>query len=229
VEGLPKVKAVDGNRAILWTVLIYAGVELAFTILSLRTSAPGSQTGVFRQLSAIPNHLGDLVGFGIALGLLGSLVYRRLDLNLLVLVPVLVVLTDLDHLPSALGMSQPIRPAHSIIFIVAVVAILALVIRRPDIEAATVAAFFAHLSIDTGQFPAFSPVSFVYYDLSSYQFEMVASAIIAVLVAGYLGRRRALLRRGQARTRNSSASLPGPILQKRSSWISRGVRNSRMR
>jgi len=194
------VKSVEGNRAILWTILIYAGMELTFTILSLRTSSPGSQTGVFRHLAAIPDHLGYLVGFGVALGLLGSLIYRRLDLNLIILIPVLVVLTDLDHLPSALGMSQPIRPAHSIIFIVAVVAVLALVIRRPDIEAATVSAFFAHLSIDTGQFPAFSPISFAYYDLSAYQPEMIVAAVVAVLVAGYLGRRRERLRKQGTRT-----------------------------
>ena len=162
---------------------------LVFTAMSGGTSPVASQTGQFRTLSSIPEHLAFLGGFGVALGLVGSIIYRRLDTNLVILIPALVVLTDLDHLPSALGMSQPIRPAHSLIFIVMVVAILALTIGRPDIQAATVSAFFAHLSVDTGVFPAFSPISFAYYDLSAYQPEIIAAAIIAALLAGYLGRR----------------------------------------
>jgi len=181
---------VKGERAILWTVIIYAAIVLTFTAISLLASPLGSQTGKFRELSAIPDHLLYLAAFGVVLGLLGSLLYRRLDLNLIVLIPVLVVITDLDHLPSALGIAQPIRPAHSLIFIITVIAVLALVIRRPDIEAATLSAFFAHLSVDTGLFPPFSPISFAYYELSEYQAAFVALAIIAALVAGFLGRRR---------------------------------------
>jgi hypothetical protein len=182
------MSGVKGNRAVFWTVVIYAAMVLAFTAVSLRTSPPESQTGVLRTLSAIPEHVVYLGGFGVVLGLVGSVIYRRLDLNLIILIPVLVLFTDLDHLPSALGLSQPVRPAHSLIFIVAVIATLALLIRRRDVEAATVSAFFAHLSVDTGVFAPFAPISFVYYSLSAYQPVIIAAAIISALAAGYLGR-----------------------------------------
>ena len=190
-----EMSGVKGNRAIVWTIVIYAAMVLAFTVISLRSSPPASQTGVLRTLNAIPGHLVYLAGFGVVLGLVGSAIYRRLDLNLIILIPVLVVLTDLDHFPSALGMSQPVRPAHSLIFIIAVVATLALLTRRPDVEAATVSAFFAHLSVDTGVFSPFSPISFVYYNLSAYQPVMIVAAVVAALAAGYLGRRYDLERK----------------------------------
>jgi hypothetical protein len=185
----PDLKPVKGNRAILWTIIIYSAMVLLFTFVSLGSSPPGSQTGLLRTVSTIPEHLVYLGGFGIVLGLVGSAIYRRLDPNLIILIPALVILTDLDHLPVALRIAQPIRPAHSLIFIISVVAILALTIRRPDIEAASVSAFFAHLSVDTGQFPPFSPFSFEYANLSAYQPEIIAAAIISALVAGYLARR----------------------------------------
>jgi hypothetical protein len=194
------MNGVKGNWAIVWTVVVYTALDFAFTVISLWTSPPASQIGLFRTLSTIPEHLVFLAGFGVVLGLVGSVIYRRLDLNLLILIPVLIVVTDLDHFPSALGMAQPIRPAHSLIFLVVVIATLALVIRRPDIEAATVSAFFAHLSIDTGLFPAFSPVSFAYYKLSTYQPVMIVAAIVAALAAGYLGRRYDMERKNPSRT-----------------------------
>ncbi len=141
-------------------------------------------------MSTIPEHVLVLGGFGVVLGLAGSLLYRRLDWNLVVLIPVLVVLLDLDHLPIALGVAQPIRPVHSLIFLALVVIATALVVQRPDTVAAVVCGFFAHLSVDTGLFPAFSPISFDYYDLADYKPLIVAAAVISALIAGYMGKRR---------------------------------------
>jgi hypothetical protein len=49
--------------------------------------------------------------------------------------------------------------------------------------------FFVHLSIDTGQFPPFSPLSFQYSELGSYLGLFVTAAVASALVAGYLARR----------------------------------------
>jgi hypothetical protein len=108
----------------------------------------------------------------------------KLDLGLVILVPALVVLTDLDHLPAFLGLAQPIRPAHSIIFILCTVALMATVIRKPDVEFASLSAFFAHLSVDTGVFPAFSPVSFQYYDIGEFRILALLAAVAFALAAG---------------------------------------------
>jgi hypothetical protein len=178
-------------RPVLLTIILYATLDLLFTWVSLYTRPPGSLIGLFRSADTIPSHLLLLAAGGVALGLISTLVFRRFDLGLLVLIPSVVVLTDLDHLPSALGIVQPIRPAHSFIFIALAFILVATVIRRPDLSFAVMSGFFAHLGVDTGLFPPLSPFSFDYYTLGNYQAEFLALALVSALTAGYLGKRRA--------------------------------------
>jgi len=171
-------------RVFVAACVVYGAMVLLFTLISLFTAPKGSQTGTFRPVATIPSHELLLVLLGLGLGLAISAVRWKPDLTLLVLVPALVVLTDLDHLPSYFGLAQPIRPAHSIIFIVCTVALMATVIRRKDVELASLSAFFAHLSIDTGVFPPFSPVSFHYYDLGEFRAAFLLAAFVFAVAAG---------------------------------------------
>jgi hypothetical protein len=165
-------------------------MALAFTAVSLVVSPQQAQIGRFRPIAAIPAHVVVLVLLGAALGVASSIVARKPGLTFLVLFPVLVVLTDVDHLPSMLDIAQPIRPAHSFIFVALVVVITAMVIRRSDIEAIVLSAFLAHLSADTGLFPPFSPISFQYYSLAPYSLTFLAASIVFALLAGFLKRRK---------------------------------------
>jgi hypothetical protein len=177
-------------RPVFLTIVLYASLNLLVTLISLYTRPQGSLVGVFRSADTIPLHLVFLAIGGVALGLLSVLVFRRFDLGLVVLIPSVVVLTDLDHLPSALGIDQPIRPTHSLIFIAVAFVLVATVIRRLDLSFAVMSGFFVHLSVDTGLFPPFSPISFNYYVLGDYQLIFIVLALSSALVAGYLGKRR---------------------------------------
>jgi hypothetical protein len=159
---------------------------LLFTMISLYTAPQDSQIGTFRPVSTIPSHVLILALLGLGLGLTISVAQGRLDLGIVILVPILVVLTDLDHLPAFLGLAQPIRPAHSVIFIVCTITLMAMVIRKTGVELASLSAFFAHLSVDTGIFPPFSPVSFQYYDLGGFRIPFLLAAVAFALGAGLL-------------------------------------------
>ncbi len=173
-----------GMRTLVAACLLYGAMVLLFTLISLYTAPQASQIGTFRPIPTIPFHELILGLLGLGLGLTASVALRKLDLGLVILVPALLVLTDLDHLPAFLGLAQPIRPAHSVIFILCTVALMATVIRKTDVEMASLSAFFAHLSIDTGVFPAFSPVSLQYYDLAEFRIPFLIAAVAFALAAG---------------------------------------------
>ena len=177
-------------RPLLSTIVIYALLVLLFTLISLFVSPAASRTGVFRQVDAIPAHLALLAAGGVLLSLLTYAVYRRFDLNLAVLIPSVVILTDLDHLPSALGIAQSVRPAHSILLVGVAFVVVATIIRRLDFSFAVMAGFFAHVGIDTGIFAPFSPLSFTYYTITDYRWGFLGLAVVSALAAGYLAKRR---------------------------------------
>lgn len=180
------------DRSAVLSVLLFASLVLAFTVISLYVSPPASETGRFRALDAIPGHLLLLAAGGAAIGLLSVVAFRRLDLTLVIVIPVFAVLLDLDHLPSALGLAQPVRPAHSFIFLAVTFILMATVIRRMDLSFAAMSGFFAHVGIDTGVFAPFSPVSFDYYALAEYDWLLLALAVASALGAGYYGKKRSL-------------------------------------
>jgi hypothetical protein len=171
-------------RTLVVACVVYGGMALLFTLISLYTAPRSAQIGTFRPVQTIPLHVLILALLGLGLGLALSVALRKLDFGLVVLLPALVVLTDLDHLPAYLGLAQPIRPAHSIIFIICAVALMAMVIRKAGVELVSLSAFFAHLSVDMGVFPAFSPVSFHYYIIGEFRIPALLAAVAFALVAG---------------------------------------------
>jgi hypothetical protein len=179
-----------GIRTLVVACVVYGGMVLLFTLISLYTAPRSAQIGTFRPVQTIPSHVLILALLGFGFGLALSVALRKLDLGLVILLPALVVLTDLDHLPAYLGLAQPIRPAHSVIFIICTVAIMATVIRKAGVELVSLSAFFVHLSADTGVFPAFSPVSFQYYDIGEFRILTLLAAVAFAMVAGLAMKRK---------------------------------------
>ncbi len=200
-------------RSAVLAVLVYALLVLFFTLISLYVSPPESQLGKFRPVGAIPEHLLILAGFGVLLGLLSFLVYRRIDLRLAILIPTFVILLDLDHLPSALGISQPIRPAHSIIFLLIAFPAAFALARRLDLSFAMASGYFAHLGVDTGIFPPFSPFSFAYYATAEYRWVLLALAVASSLAAGYYAKRESR-KSGPRLTEAPQQPSPTPMNQR---------------
>ena len=191
------------TRDLSKSIVIYLSLILAFTAVSLAVAPASSKSGTFRAIALIPGHEAELAAFAIALAVLPSLVLGRVSISLFLLIPVVCITTDLDHLPSALGIPQAIRPAHSFVFLLVSVGLVLLLTRRTDLGAGVLTGFLGHLSVDTGLFPAFSPFSFAYFDLGSYRGYFVTGSILASLLAGYLVRRR--LRSEGARTQSRNA------------------------
>ena len=182
-------KAGPTFRAVLAATVIYVGVVLIFTAVGAFASRAAAQIGTARPVETIPDHVAELAGFGVVLGAGSALVYGRKGLPLVVLAPALTVLLDLDHLPVFLGYPQTIRPAHSLLFIAAVLAITAITIKRLDIDLVVLSATLGHMGIDTGIFAPFSPVSFDYIRLDPYRVPLLIGAVAAAVLAGVVLRR----------------------------------------
>ena len=182
---------ITGTRSAAAASAVYALLVVAFTILGVAFAPIGAQVGGARPLGSIPLHLILLVAFGAAMSTATMLAAGRLDLPLALSIPAAVVLTDLDHIPSFLGLQQPIRPAHSLVFAAVAFATIAMALRNPALGAATLSGFFAHLSVDSGLFPPFAPLSFSYYDLSQLKVAMAALSLVLAVCAGLFARRRA--------------------------------------
>ena len=179
-------------RTVVEVSAMYVLVALLFTGMAQLVSPVSSELGTLRELTTIPGHLSLILGFGLLLGLCVSIVQFRFDPTLTLIIPVLAILTDVDHLPSILGVMQPIRPAHSFVFAAAIAVLIFLVLRRPDLSVAALSGFSAHLAIDTGLFPPFSPLSFTYYDLGGLRAYFIAAAVFFALLAGLLAKKRRL-------------------------------------
>jgi len=175
---------------ILGASLVYGAAALLFTAISILASPPESQLGNLRPLSSIPDHLSVLILLGLALATSSALIAGRKAIWLLVLIPLIVILTDLDHLPAAIGLAQPIRPAHSLIFITAAVAVTAIALRRPAIDAGMLSGFLAHLSADNGVFPPFAPITFDYYEVAEFRIPALSASVILAVLSGYILRRQ---------------------------------------
>ncbi len=174
------------------SLLVFVVVNLAITLIFLVISPPSSHTGTLRPESSIAPKELELFSAGLAVGLVASLAYRRLDVNLVTLAVAFVVLLDMDHLPAFFGINQPIRPAHSLAFLAITLVVLYFVAgRRGHIEIPILfaSAFFAHMAADTGVFAFFAPVSFNYYSLQSVQIPFIALAVCIAALAGYVKNR----------------------------------------
>lgn len=178
-----------GLRRYVVGLAVFVGLGLAFTVASLYASAPSTKVGTLRSLGTIPIHELELVAMGVAIGLLATVASRKLSAVTFVLPVAMIVLLDLDHFPAALGLPQPIRPAHSVFFIFLVVAVLWVLKQPPETELLSVSAFIGHLGVDNGVFPLFSPFSFTYYRLIAYRPELLAASGGIALLAGFAYRR----------------------------------------
>jgi len=164
--------------------------------------------GGTRPTDTIPGHLLELAGFGLLLGLFCMVIYGRKGFPFVILVPLLTVLLDIDHLPVYLGYAQTIRPAHSVVFLVTVLAVAAVTIRALDIELAVASAFMAHLAMDSGLFAPLSPLSFQYIELNPYRPAFAIGAVMCTLAAGAVLRARAD-RAGSLGSKDIAQTSPG--------------------
>lgn len=171
------------------TAIIFGSIVLCFTVLGVLIAPQQAQVGKTRPEITIPSHLVELAGVGALLGAGAAIFYGRRGLPLVLLTPTLTVLLDLDHLPAYLGIAQPIRPAHSLIFIVVVLILTTIVIRRPDFDLVVLSAVMGHMGVDTGFFAPLAPFTFDYVSLDSYRLLLIIGAGVAALAAGILVRR----------------------------------------
>ena len=176
-------------REALVTATIFVLLVLGFTLVSLLVAPGPSKIGSARPLATIPLHEVELGGVALVLGALALGVYGRGGAAVSVLLPSLVILLDLDHLPSFLGIAQPIRPAHSLVFLVLDVLITTIILRRLDFGLVAVSAFTAHLGVDSGLAPPLSPFSFQYVQLDPYHVPLLLTSAAFAVAAGYLMRK----------------------------------------
>jgi hypothetical protein len=174
----------------LITAVVFTLLVLIFTVVSILVSSPSSRVGTARAMGAIPVHEAELGAAALVLGALALGIYGKGGFAAPSLLVALVILLDLDHAPSFLGISQPIRPAHSFVFIAVDVAATAIILRRMDFGLVAMSAFAAHLGIDDGTFPPFSPISFQYLQLDPYHVPLLVASGVFAFSAGYLMRRR---------------------------------------
>src|SRR6202011_1397553 len=115
-------------------ITLFAALVLAITAASLFVSSPESQIGLLRDLSRIPAHGLELALAGVVIASVSFPFSRRIDVGMVLVGASSVVILDLDHVPVILGLLQPIRPAHSLIFLAFTLLILEVALRRrPDL------------------------------------------------------------------------------------------------
>jgi hypothetical protein len=177
-------------NSVAYATFIYASIALAFTGLGILIGPQEAQVGGTRPGDTIPGHLVELAAFGLLLGLGCMVIYGKKGIPLVFLTSILTVLLDIDHLPAYMGLAEPIRPAHSLVFIIVALAATAVTIKAFDIDLIVVSAFMGHMAVDTGLFAPFSPISFDYVQLDPYRLPFALGAILCALAAGVILRRR---------------------------------------
>jgi len=178
-------------RDVIPPIALILVVDLAVTVVFFELSGSAARIGTLRSVSTIPAKGLELVLIGAAVGLLACLVEWRLDLSLLTLAIAFVALIAADHLPSAFGIAQPIRPAHTFAFLaIEVVALGVTFRRRPELVLLAVAAWFGHVAGDTGVFAFFAPFSFVYSPLGAYRVPFAIISAVFAIATGYAIRPR---------------------------------------
>ena len=172
-------------------IVAYITLDLVLTSIFIAMSSSSVDIGAIRPADAIPPKILELVLVGLALGFVASLSFRKVDLNLLTLSLAFVMLLDADHIPAALGFQEPIRPAHSIAFLLLLLAVLSFTIRKqPEVELIAISAFLGHMAADTGEFAVLAPFSFAYSTLDPYRVPLAVGAVAFALLAGYVRYRR---------------------------------------
>jgi hypothetical protein len=178
-------------REVVPPVAVILALDLAVTVIFLSVSGASVRVGTLRPTSTIPGKGLELFLVGAGVGLLACAAERRLDATLLTLAVAFVVLIDIDHLPSAFGIAQPIRPAHTFAFLALEALVIGAVFRsRLEMVPLVIAAWFGHDAGDTGVFALFAPVSFAYSPLGPYVVPFALTSAAFALLAGEYARRR---------------------------------------
>lgn len=176
-------------------VSVFSIVNIVITWLSVILVPPSEAQGMLRPISAIPLKVLLLLMLGLSLGAAASFAARQLNLSFIICGAVLTLLLDLDHLPSVFQIPQPIRPAHSIIFLITVLTIVFLYTRKASLTVLTAATFFAHLGSDKPFFPLLSPFVFKMTTFGlEVSFSLVLLAFVLAVVAGLLEKYQTYLR-----------------------------------
>jgi hypothetical protein len=181
---------IPSAKQIGFATTIYALVSLLLTGVSLIISPVMSRVGTFRPVETIPGHLALIALLALLLGAAVVITERRLDLVLLLSIPTFAILTDLDHLPSIVGVAQPIRPAHSLVFAAMAAFLIVVSLRRLDMGFAALSGFSAHLVVDTGVIPPVSPLSFMYVNLSGLHLYFAVGAVTFAILSGLISKER---------------------------------------
>lgn len=178
-------------REVVPPIAVIVALDLAITVIFFALSGASARIGTLRPVSTIPAKGLELVLVGAAVGLVACVTEWRVDLSVLTLAVAFVGLIDADHLPSALGIAQPIRPAHTFAFLALEVVVLAAAFRgRPELPLLAVAAWFGHVAGDTGEFALFAPFSFAYSSLGDFRVVFAIIAAVFALATGFVVKRR---------------------------------------
>lgn len=172
------------------TLGLFVILVLAFTATSLLVSPPVAKVGSARALLTVPIHEIELLTAGVVLGLIALVICGRAGFYVGMLLPFMVILLDLDHIPAFLGVAQPIRPAHSFVFLAVDVILTTILLRRLSFGFISMSAYLGHMGIDSGIFPPLSPFSFQYVQLEAYSIPFLIASVALAFVAGAIMRRR---------------------------------------
>ena len=174
-------------------IIVFLAIDLALTLLFFGVSSSAVHVGTLRPVATIPLKVLGLAALGLGVGIVASLMVKRIDFGLVTLALAFTCLLDVDHLPSFFGVAQPIRPSHSIAFLAITLLALSFVARgRWDIPAIFLASFLAHIASDSGVFALLAPFSFNYFSIEAFKIPLAVGSIVFALLAGYLKRRRVL-------------------------------------
>lgn len=174
-------------REVIPPIALILGIVLAVTIIFLVVSGASARIGTLRPLNTIPEKGVEIFLTGAAVGLTACAAAKRLDLSILALGIAFVAIIAVDHLPSAFGIPQPIRPAHTFAFLAVEVVALGLVFRkRPELVLLAAAAWFGHVAADQGVFAFFAPLSFAYSPLGPYRIPFALISVVFALATGYV-------------------------------------------
>jgi len=140
-------------------LILFAATDLVFTALNLQIFGTSHSSGSLRPLTTVLPKIAQLAIAGAALGALASSPSRHLNWEFLTASMGFTILVDLDHVPVVLGMQQPIRPSHSILFLMIAVFVIQLLTRKRHLSALATSAFLSHLALDKPLFPLIAPLS----------------------------------------------------------------------
>lgn len=198
------------SKRYLAAILVFVAIDLLFTGVSVVSARPGEAVGGLRPIYAIPPKLLQLAAVGLVVGVISVIVLRNLDLGLVALAVVLTPLLDIDHLPVFLRIPQPIRPSHSLLFMLTVGVVVYLLLRRADVALMTSSSIMIHLAADESGFPLLSPLSYKLYTFGATGDVFLVSAAISVaLLAGYVAKRKS--RAALVQPRKGETSSPNSI------------------